>query len=42
VFQGFGQAKFPYGMVVEPILNTAPVASKNDAWFKKWSKSFQK
>jgi len=37
VFHGFGQAKFPddgFGFKLEPILNTAPAASKNTAWFK--------
>jgi len=34
VFHGFGQAKFPFGLRLEPIFNTAPAASKNNAQFK--------
>jgi len=43
-FHGFREAKFAYGGSVfrlEPIFTTAPAASKNDAQFKKWSKSIQ-
>jgi hypothetical protein len=37
VFHGFGQAKFPdgSGFRLEPIFNTTPAASKNDAHFKR-------
>jgi len=34
VFHGFGQAKFTYGLRLEPIFNTVPAVSKNNAWFK--------
>jgi len=36
-FHRFGQAKFPnggFGFRLKPTFNTAPVASKNYAWFK--------